>query len=92
MAFNQGTYPLHLFASILIDTLCFFARYKIVEIFTGQVSVYIGGLSKEAFMKAIKDSRYLSAVRRGGVGLFIFFAVKGAIYALLIVSGYFFIS
>ena len=50
------------------------------------------GLSKEAFMKAIKDSRYLNAVRRGGVGLVIFFAVKGAIYALFIVSGYFFIS
>ena len=63
-----------------------------MEIFTGQVSVYIISLSKEAFMKAIKDSRYLNAVRRGGVGIFIFFAVKGAIYALLIVSGYFFIS
>ncbi len=43
-------------------------------------------------MKAIKDSKYFNAVRSGGLGLFIFFAVKGAIYMLLIVIGYFFIS
>ena len=49
-------------------------------------------LNKKAFMKVIKDSKYLTAVTRGGVGLFIFFAIKGAIYMLLIVIGYFFIS
>ena len=49
-------------------------------------------LNKKAFMKVKKDSKYLTAVRRGGVGLFIFFAIKGAIYTLLIVIGYFFIS
>ena len=68
------------------------ARYKNVEIAAGQASVYKDTLNVEAFMKAIKDSKYFNAVRSGGAGLLIFFAVKGTVYMLFILIGYFFIS